>query len=111
METPNFICTKEEQKDVTHFFWLKVYQVSKMHRMMSVQYGKSVMSQRIVCQWSESFKNSHTSVKDGEGTGRQFTSITDADTGHTVENLKKLNFELLEHPLYNLDLTPSNSPV
>jgi hypothetical protein len=56
-------------------------------------------------------KNGHTSVKHGEGTGHQSTSITDADTAHTVENLKKLNFELLEHPLYSLDLTPSDSPV
>jgi hypothetical protein len=38
-------------------------------------------------------------------------SITDADTAHTVENLMKLNFEVLEHPLYSLDLTPSDSPV
>jgi len=47
----------------------------------------------------------------GEGTGCQSTSITDADTAHNVENLKKLNFEVLEHPLYSLDLTPSDSPV
>jgi hypothetical protein len=47
----------------------------------------------------------------GEGTGHQSTSITDADTAHTVENLEKLNFEVLEHPLYSLDLTPSDSPV
>jgi hypothetical protein len=51
------------------------------------------------------------SVKHGEGTGHQSTSVTDADTAHTVENLKKLNFEVLEHPLYSLDLTPSDSPV
>ena len=38
-------------------------------------------------------------------------SITDADTAHTVENLKKINFEVLEHPLYSLDLTHSDSPV
>jgi len=69
------------------------------------------MSQRIVCLWGESFKNGRTSVKHGEGTGRQSTSITDADTAHTVENLKKLNFEVLEHPLYSLDLTPLDSPV
>jgi hypothetical protein len=50
-------------------------------------------------------------VKHREGTGRQSTSITDADNVHSVENLKKLNFEILEHPLYNLDLTPSDSPV
>jgi hypothetical protein len=30
---------------------------------------------------------------------------------HTVETLKKLNFEVLEHPLYRLDLTPLDSPV
>ena len=28
-----------------------------------------------------------------------------------VEKLKKLNFEVLEHPLYSLTLTPSDSPV
>jgi len=37
--------------------------------------------------------------------------MTDADTAHTVRNLKKLNFEVLDHPLYDLDLTPSDSPV
>ena len=30
---------------------------------------------------------------------------------HTAKTLTKLNFEVLEHPLYNLDLTPSDSPV
>jgi len=56
-------------------------------------------------------QNCCTSVKYGERTGRHFTSITDTDNTHTVENLKKLNFEVLEHPLYSLDLTPSDSPV
>jgi hypothetical protein len=37
--------------------------------------------------------------------------LIQTDTAHTVENLKKLNFEVLEHPLYSLDLTPSDSPV
>jgi hypothetical protein len=46
---------------------------------MSVQYGNSVMSQRIVCEWIERFKNGRTNVKRGEGTGRQSMSITDAD--------------------------------
>jgi len=58
--------------------------------------------------WSERLKNCRTSVKHGERIGRQSTSITDADTAPTVENLKKLNFEVLEHPLYSLDLTPSD---
>ena len=47
--------------------------------MVSLQYGNSVMSQRIVCEWVERFKNGRTSVNHGEGTGRQSTSITDAD--------------------------------
>ena len=38
------------------------------------------MSRRIVCEWIEKFKNGRTSVKHGEGTGCQSTSITDADT-------------------------------
>jgi hypothetical protein len=60
---------------------------------------------------SERFKNVRTNIKHGKGTGGQSISITDADTHHTVENLKKLNFEVLENPLYSLDLTPSDSPV
>jgi hypothetical protein len=37
------------------------------------------MSQRIVCEWIERFINGRTSIKHGEGTGRQYTSIIDAD--------------------------------
>jgi hypothetical protein len=77
------------------------------------------MLQRIVCKWIERFKNGRTSVKHGEGTGHQSTSITDADMEriygmilqNTVETLEKLNFVVLEHSLYSLDLTPSDSPV
>ena len=64
-----------------------------------------------LCGMEREVKNGRTSVKHEEGTGRESTSITDADTAHTVENLKKLNFEVLEHPLYSLDLAPSDSPV
>jgi hypothetical protein len=37
--------------------------------------------------------------------------VMQTDTAHTVENLKKLNVEVLEHPLCSLNLTPSDSPV
>jgi hypothetical protein len=46
-----------------------------------------------------------------EQDANQSTSVTDADTAHIVENLKKLNLEILERPLFSLDLTPSDSPV
>jgi hypothetical protein len=50
-----------------------------MHIMMSLQYGDSVMLQRIVSEWIERLKNGRTSVKHGEGTRHQTTSITVAD--------------------------------
>jgi hypothetical protein len=50
------------------------------------------MSQRIVCEWIERFKNGCTSVKHGEGTRRQSTSITDADAdrvyGMILQNIQ-----------------------
>jgi hypothetical protein len=101
------------------FLWAEGVPGAEMHRRMSVPYGYSVMLQWIVCKWTERFKNGRTSVKHGEETGRQSTSITDADVErvygmilqNTVETLEKLNFDVLEHPLYCLDLTPSDSPV
>ena len=48
MDTPNFICIKEEQKGSDPFLWAKGIAGVKKHRMMSVQYGNSVMSQWIV---------------------------------------------------------------
>jgi hypothetical protein len=51
---------------------------AEMHRMMSVQYGGSVMLRRIGCEWIK-IKNGRTRVKHGERTGHQSTSITDAD--------------------------------
>jgi hypothetical protein len=61
------------------FLWAEGVPVAEMHRRMSMQYGNSVMSQRIVCEWIERFINGRTSFKHGEGTGSQSTSITDAD--------------------------------
>jgi hypothetical protein len=37
------------------------------------------MSQRIVCEWINRFKNGCTSVKHAEGNRHQSTSISDAD--------------------------------
>jgi hypothetical protein len=111
MVTPKFHLHQRRAEGSDPFLWAEGVPDVEMHRMMSVQYGNGVMSQRIVCYWSERFKNGRTSVKHGDETGRQSTSITDADTAHTVQNLKKLNFEVLEHSLYSLDLTPSDSPV
>jgi ribosomal protein S25 len=61
------------------FLWAEGVPGAKMRRMMSLQYGNSVMSQRFVSEWIERFKNGRTSVKHEEGTGHQSISITDAD--------------------------------
>jgi hypothetical protein len=61
------------------FLWAEGLPGAEMHSRMSVQYWNSVMSQRIVCEWIERFKNGRKNVKHVEGTGRQSTSITDAD--------------------------------
>jgi hypothetical protein len=61
------------------FLWAEGVPGAKMHRMMLVQYENSVMLQQIFCEWIERFKNGRTSIKHGEGTGCQSTSITAAD--------------------------------
>jgi hypothetical protein len=55
------------------------------------------------------------SVRDGSKSNSQNCTKRNSACPHTavrtVEALKKLNFEVLEHPLYSLDLTHSDSPV
>jgi hypothetical protein len=57
-----FICTKEEQRAVIHFLWAEGVPGAEMCRRMSVQYGNSVVSQQVVCEWIERFKNGRTSI-------------------------------------------------
>jgi len=79
LDGPLFICTKEEQRAVIHCLWAEGVPGAKMHRRISVQYGNSVVSQRIVYEWIERFKNARTSIKHEEGTRRPSTSITDVN--------------------------------
>jgi hypothetical protein len=55
------------------------------------------------------------SVRDGSKSNSQNctnrNSTCPHTAAHTVETLKKIIFEVLEHPLYNLDLTHSDSTV
>jgi hypothetical protein len=82
--------------------WAEGVPGAKMHRTMSLQYGKSVMSQWIVSERIERFKNGHISVKHGEGTGRQSTSITDADMEQvygTIPQNRQLTVDEVAHQL------------
>jgi hypothetical protein len=79
MDTPiSFAPKRAEGSDP--FLWAESVPGAEMHRRMSVQYRNSVTSQQIVCERIERLKSGRTSVKNGEGTGRQSTSINDADT-------------------------------
>jgi hypothetical protein len=52
------------------FLWAEGVLGVEMHRRISVQYGNSVVSQRMVCEWVERFKNGRTSIKHEEGARR-----------------------------------------
>jgi hypothetical protein len=67
LDGPLFICTKEEQRAVILYLWAEDLLGAEMHRRMSVQYGNSVVSQRMVYEWIERFKNGRTSIKHEEG--------------------------------------------
>jgi hypothetical protein len=67
LDGPLFICTKEEQRTVIRFLWAEGVPGAKMQRRISVQYGNSVVSQWMVYEWIERFKNGHTSIKQEEG--------------------------------------------
>jgi hypothetical protein len=57
LDGPLFICTKEEQRAVIRFLWAEGLPGAEMHRRISVQYGNSVVSQQMVYEWIERFKN------------------------------------------------------
>jgi hypothetical protein len=68
---PLFICTKEEQRAVILFLWAEGVLGAEMYRRISVQYGNSVVSQRMVYEWIEGFKNGRTIIKHEEGARRR----------------------------------------
>ena len=61
------------------FLWAEGVPGAEMHRRISVQYGNSVVSQWVVYEWIERFKNGRTSIKHEEGARCPSTSITDVN--------------------------------
>jgi hypothetical protein len=80
LDSPLFIGTKEEQRTVICFLWAESLPGAEMHRGISVQYGNSVVSQRMVYKWIERFKNGRTSIKHEEGAGH--ISATGTPSAH-----------------------------
>jgi hypothetical protein len=92
------------------FLWAEGVPGVKMHGMMSVQCGNSVMSQQIVngARGSKMVAQALSMGKELDANPHPLLMQTPPTL---LKNLKKLNFEVLEHPLYSLDLTSSDSPV
>jgi hypothetical protein len=68
---PLFICTKEQLRAVICFLRAEGVPGAEMHRRISVQYRNSVVSQWMVYEWIERFKNGCTSIKHEEGARRR----------------------------------------
>jgi hypothetical protein len=67
LNSPLWICTKEEQRAVIRFLCAEGVPGAEMHRRISVQYENSVVSQRMFYEWIERFENGRTSIKHEEG--------------------------------------------
>ena len=61
-----------------------------MHRRLSAQYGNSVLPQRSVYEWIETFKNCRTNVMHEEGAGRPSTATTDDNIERVCDMVLKL---------------------
>ena len=69
MAGPLSFCTKEEQRSVIRFLWYEIGSGAEINRILSAQYGNSVLPQRSVYEWIEKFKSVRTSVThEGSGT-------------------------------------------
>jgi hypothetical protein len=64
--TFSFAPKRAEDSDL-FFLWAEGVPGAEMHRRISVQYGNSVVSQQVVYEWIERFKNGCTSIKHEEG--------------------------------------------
>jgi hypothetical protein len=58
MAAPFSVCTNQEQRSVTRFLWSKCVSGAEIHRILSAQYGNSVLLQRGV--YTNGEKNSKT---------------------------------------------------
>jgi len=105
MDTPLFICTKEEQRTVIQFLWAEIVTGAEMHRRMSVQYGDSVVSQQIVYEWIERLRNGHTCVKNEEGDGRPSMSITDANMEQVFDIILQNRWVTIDEVAHQLHIS------
>jgi hypothetical protein len=69
MAAPLLVCTKEEQRSVSHFLWSEGVQGAEVHMHLCAQHGDSALSQRLVYKWIEMFKKGWKNVTDADRLG------------------------------------------
>jgi hypothetical protein len=111
MDTPNFICTKEEQRAVIHFRGLKVYQVSKCIEWCQCSMGKVSCHNGLSVNGARGSKMVAQALSMGKEPDANRNPLLMQTLPTLLKTLSKLNFEVLEYPVCSLDLTLSDSPV
>ena len=93
MAVPLQHCTKQKQRSVVRCLFSEGVKPIEIHRRMRIQYGDKCMSRTQVCEWTDKFKNSVTSVEDSPHPGPAFTAVTE-DNIAAVENVIRENWRI-----------------
>ena len=80
MDAPLAQCTREEQRALARFLWLKGSSGAEIHKKLIAQYRDNALSERKIHEWIEKFKSGRRSVKNAEGAGRPSTSTSEEKT-------------------------------
>ena len=110
---PLSICTKEEQLSVIHFFlWSEGVSGDEIHRRLSAQYGGSTINNARYSEMLIGRLKPEIRRKVRGQLSKCIVLLHDNDrphtAAHTVETLRKLNFEVLAHPPYSPDIATSD---
>jgi len=89
MADPLAICTKEEQRSVTHFLSSQGVKPIKIHRRMKVQYGDACLSLQQVYEWIRKFMNGISSVTDSPRPGQAHQVVTPKAIAAVETNVKE----------------------
>ncbi|XP_021930927.1 histone-lysine N-methyltransferase SETMAR-like [Zootermopsis nevadensis] len=99
------VCTVEEQRAIIRFLWLEGVKPREVHRRMLQQYGDACIGERRVYEWVDAFKNGRTSIHDDHDNARPHMAAA------TLDTIRRLRFQILQHPPYSSDLAPSDYHV
>lgn len=74
--TDAVVFSREEQRAVIRFLWLKGQKGDEIHKELRSVLGESAFSRKTVFQWIADFKGGRTSIKDEPRSGHPSTAVT-----------------------------------